>query len=139
MTSAVKSSFSRKLSADEEKSERGSDVVWRISRWISADDVIGDVIRFSRWLEIAQEKRRRRGGNSAESYCAKNQQVATVLPVESLFVSTVATLPVVVKSSRWKRRSRRSEEDQPVARFQSKDLKIQQKRKAIEEDQQRSS
>ncbi|KZV31865.1 hypothetical protein F511_43872 [Dorcoceras hygrometricum] len=57
---------------------------------------------------------------------AKIQQVATVLPVESLSVSAVATLPVVVKSSRKKKRSRRSEEIQPVARFSRK---IQQKRK----------
>ncbi|KZT75479.1 hypothetical protein F511_47496 [Dorcoceras hygrometricum] len=39
------------LSADEEKRKRRSDVVLRFSRWISADDVIGDVIIFSRWLE----------------------------------------------------------------------------------------
>ncbi|KZV19206.1 Myosin XI-2 [Dorcoceras hygrometricum] len=71
--------------------------------------------------------------NSAGRLCAyvqsagaKNQQVATVLPVENLFVSAVATLPVVVKSSRKKSRSRQSEEIQPVARFSRK---IQQKRK----------
>ncbi|KZV37642.1 hypothetical protein F511_03948 [Dorcoceras hygrometricum] len=97
-----------------------------------------------RYLEIAIAKRcrlhkliRQRfcccAKDSAERLCAyvqsagvKNQQVATVLPVENLFVSAVATLPVVVKSSRKKRRSRRIEEIQPVARFSRK---IQQKRK----------
>ncbi|KZV29286.1 armadillo repeat-containing protein 4 [Dorcoceras hygrometricum] len=75
-------------SADEAKHERRSDVVWRFSRWISADDVI----RFSRWVEIAQQKRRRRRGDSAESYCssadaiwtvARYQQEAIVHPDES--------------------------------------------------------
>ncbi|KZV07136.1 hypothetical protein F511_45382 [Dorcoceras hygrometricum] len=95
---------------------------------MSCDDISLDVITISRWLEIAQKTMRRRTGDqqkkrsaklkrrrieiqqmdSAGSYSAisrcywsaKIQQVETVLPVENLFVSAVATLPVVVKSSR---------------------------------------
>ncbi|KZV18463.1 hypothetical protein F511_23306 [Dorcoceras hygrometricum] len=96
---------------------------------------------FQQMMLSAKEKRRRivisaddenqqmKQSTRAEAMSRKkmNQSQATaVLPVESLFVSAVATLLVVVKSSRLKRRSRRSEEIQPVARFSRK---IQQKRK----------
>ncbi|KZV54034.1 hypothetical protein F511_39876 [Dorcoceras hygrometricum] len=41
---------------DEAKRKRCCDVVLGISRWISVDDVIGDVIIFSRWLESSSRK-----------------------------------------------------------------------------------
>ncbi|KZV21320.1 hypothetical protein F511_18689 [Dorcoceras hygrometricum] len=46
--------ISRKLSADEKSSAKDEATsCWRISRWFSVDDVIGDVIIFSRWFERA--------------------------------------------------------------------------------------
>ncbi|KZV35272.1 CBL-interacting serine/threonine-protein kinase 1-like [Dorcoceras hygrometricum] len=40
-------------SADEAKREKRSDVVWRISRWIIGDDVIGDVIQSQATVQSA--------------------------------------------------------------------------------------
>ncbi|KZV39260.1 ATP-binding cassette transporter [Dorcoceras hygrometricum] len=89
MTSAVTSSFSRKLqyladedSADEAKRERRSDVVLRFSRWISADDVIGDVIIFSRCRKIQCPVARIPGAKNRRSSKAqqlKNESAAKQL------------------------------------------------------------
>ncbi|KZV32686.1 hypothetical protein F511_26699 [Dorcoceras hygrometricum] len=114
-----KSSFSRKLSADEEKSERAEATSRELQRnqqmllelAIAKRCRLHKLIRqrFAVALKIQQEDFALMFNQQAQ----RNQQVATALPV-------------VVKSSRLKRRSRRSEEMQPVARFSRK---IQQKRK----------
>ncbi|KZV35276.1 hypothetical protein F511_40808 [Dorcoceras hygrometricum] len=127
MTSAVTSSFSRKLqcSADEDSADEK-----RCARYgMSCDDISLDVITISSCLSADEAKRKRRCDviqqedfalifQQTKLQCIQSQRkdiqsqedfqtlylmiqsLATALPVESLFVSAVATLPVVVKSSR---------------------------------------
>ncbi|KZT76471.1 hypothetical protein F511_46505 [Dorcoceras hygrometricum] len=78
--------FSRKLQLEIQQMRRGAKF------GLSCDDISLDVITISRWISADDAKRKR----EATSYCAKIQQVATVLPVESL--SAVATLPVATQS-----------------------------------------
>ncbi|KZV22250.1 hypothetical protein F511_34666 [Dorcoceras hygrometricum] len=53
MTSALMSSQSAVGYQQMKRSERDEATsCWRISRWISIDDVIGDIIIFSRWISV---------------------------------------------------------------------------------------
>ncbi|KZV16423.1 hypothetical protein F511_31756 [Dorcoceras hygrometricum] len=70
----------RKLSADEAKRERRSDVVLRFSRSISADDVIGDVIIFSRCFErpVARISSRRSYSRSSRNAKISSRNVLSI-------------------------------------------------------------
>ncbi|KZV19628.1 hypothetical protein F511_42498 [Dorcoceras hygrometricum] len=54
MTSSLMSSQSAVGYQQMKRSKRDEATsCWRISRWFSVDDIIGDIIIFSRWFEIA--------------------------------------------------------------------------------------
>ncbi|KZV17934.1 hypothetical protein F511_40827 [Dorcoceras hygrometricum] len=77
MTSALMSSQSAGSNQQMKRSEKDEATsCWRISRWISVDDVIGDVISFSRWLERAVARISRTGFSLDElSGCASLGQM----------------------------------------------------------------
>ncbi|KZV49293.1 cytospin-A-like [Dorcoceras hygrometricum] len=107
--STADESVSSRKDINEEKRERGSDVVLRFSRWIIVDDVISDVIQsqdsaeaiYSRsaieeecgWVKrvvVAQKRKINRRQQQREEQ--KKMKQSTIILERSLFVSTAESV-----------------------------------------------
>ncbi|KZV48630.1 MAR binding filament-like protein 1 isoform 1 [Dorcoceras hygrometricum] len=159
MTSALMSSQSAVGYQQMKRSERDEATsCWRIRRWFSVDDVIGDVIIFSRWFEraVARTSSSRKlqwiqsqcKDFQTQCLCTQTQEDKSIVveedsgeEIDKLDASNSSIQSLgnpVVSYSIQSQESRCSEALQPGAKIQSQDtqsqyLKIQQRRKAIEE------